>query len=122
MDKLKLFDVIKHPIVTDKASSLNKDNKVGSKLVISVDRNANKKTVKEAVESLFGVKVLDVNTMNITGKRKYSARKYEYKQSDYKKAIVTIAEGSNVESLNSSSEINEQDESVQNFVSQEDSK
>ncbi|MBQ2120265.1 MAG: 50S ribosomal protein L23, partial [Peptococcaceae bacterium] len=57
---------------------------------------ANKIEIKKAIEEIFKVKVVDVNTVRINGKMKRMGR-YEGKTSDYKKAIVQLAEGDSIE-------------------------
>ena len=58
-----------------------------------VDTRANKSEIKKAVETIFGVKVKQVNTMNITGKKKRMGANVG-KRPDWKKAIVTLTEDS----------------------------
>lgn len=65
-----------------------------------VDKRANKIEIKKAVESFYGVKVLDVNTMNYDGKRKSRYTKAGFltgKTNAFKKAIVTLAEGDSID-------------------------
>ncbi|MEF3255127.1 MAG: 50S ribosomal protein L23, partial [Deferribacterales bacterium] len=64
---LTIYDIIKRPLITEKAVDLKeKENQV----VFEVDKRANKIQIKEAVEKLFNVKVVDVRTMNVRGKVK----------------------------------------------------
>ena len=80
------------PLVTEKISDLNEKGKYG----FVVDNKANKVDIKKAVEKMYGVNVLSVNTMSYSGKLK---TRYSKKQiisgrtSSYKKAIITLAEG-----------------------------
>ena len=85
-------DIIIKPIVTEKSVSLMEHNKYVFKVALS----ANKKKIKKAVEEIFKVKVVDVNTLRVKGKVKRMGR-YEGKTSDYKKAIVQLAEGDHIE-------------------------
>ena len=65
-----------------------------------VDKRANKIQIKQAVEEFYGVKVLDVNTMNYSGKVKSRYTKAGFltgKTNAYKKAIVTLAEGNEID-------------------------
>ena len=63
-------DVIKRPVVTEKTTRLMQENKY----CFIVDRRANKTQIRQAVEEIFGVKVLAVNTMNMVGKLKRLGR------------------------------------------------
>lgn len=67
-----------------------------NKYTFLVHTTANKVQVKRAVEEIFNVKVEDVKTMRIEGKTK-RVGVHIGKRADYKKAIVTLAEGSNIE-------------------------
>ncbi len=86
-------DVIKAPIITEKSANIQAD---GKKVVLKVDKNANKVQIRQAVESAFGVKVKSVNTVNVRPKKKRVGR-YEGTTKAYKKAIVTLAEGSELD-------------------------
>ena len=84
-----IYEVLQGPLLTEKGTLLKeKDNKV----LFKVSKNANKIEIKNAVESIFKVKVDCVTTMNYKGKKKRMG-KYEGKRSDWKKAIVTLKEG-----------------------------
>ncbi len=84
-------DLFVGPILTEKTSALANENKV----VFKVKKHADKTTLKIAVEKIFNVKVLDIKTINVSGKKKRFGR-YEGRRQDYKKAIVTIAEGQEI--------------------------
>ena len=56
---------------------------------------ANKTEIRQAIEAIFNVKVVNVNTIRVLGKTKRMG-KYEGKRSDYKKAIVKLAEGNTI--------------------------
>ncbi len=86
-------DVIKAPIITEKSANIQAE---GKKVVLKVDKNANKVQIRQAVESAFGVKVKSVNTVNVRPKKKRVGR-YEGTTKAYKKAIVTLAEGSELD-------------------------
>ena len=86
-------EIIKAPIVTEKSANISAD---GKKVVLKVSKDANKVQIRQAVEKAFGVKVTNVNTVNVRAKKKRVGR-YEGKTKAYKKAIVTLAEGSKVE-------------------------
>lgn len=85
-------DILIKPIVTEKSMSLLE----GNKYTFLVSPEANKVEVKKAVEDLFKVKVLKVNTMVVKGKQK-RVRNIIGRTSDRKKAIVTLREGDKIE-------------------------
>lgn len=86
---MREFDIIKKPVLnTEKA----RDLKASNEYVFIVDKTANKIEIKKAVEKLFEVKVLSVNTLNMKPTTKRS-RTTEYTVSGYKKAIVKLAPG-----------------------------
>lgn len=88
-----LAQIIKRPVaLTEKASRLKMDN---NQVVFEVDRGANKIQIKSAVEAMFGVKVLSVNTLLQRGKVKRMGRSYG-KRHNWKKAIVTLREGDDI--------------------------
>ena len=89
MSNAKHYDTIVAPVVTEKATLLSEENKV----VFEEPLTANKTEIKIAVEKVFGVKVLSVNTLNRNGKRKRSRTGYG-KRRDTKRAIVTLSEES----------------------------
>ncbi len=85
-------DIIIKPVISEKTYSLIDENKY----TFIVDRRANKTEIKIAVEEIFEVKVLSVNTMNQRGKVK--RRGYvSGRRPDVKKAIVTLAAGDEIE-------------------------
>lgn len=83
------FNVIKGPIITEKA---NKLVEIGNKYTFEITRNATKGMVKDAVEALYGVKVLRVNILKTRGREKRSMvnRKMIFRSKDIKKAIVEL--------------------------------
>lgn len=85
-------DIVIRPVVTEKSVSLMQENKYVFKVALS----ANKIEIKKAIEEIFRVKVVNVNTVRVNGKTKRMGR-YEGKTSDYKKAIVQLAEGDSIE-------------------------
>jgi len=86
--------IIRRPIVlTEKAARLQETN---NQVVFEVARKANKIEIKQAIEKLFQVKVLDVNTMNYRGKERRMGRGYA-KLQNWKKAIITLKEGDRIE-------------------------
>lgn len=86
-------EIIKAPIITEKSANISAD---GKKVVLKVSKDANKVQIRQAVEKAFGVKVTNVNTVNVRAKKKRVGR-YEGKTSAYKKAIITLAEGSKLD-------------------------
>jgi large subunit ribosomal protein L23 len=90
--KSEYRNVIKAPIITEKSAALAQNNVI----TFSVDVNANKTQIKQAVEKLFDVKVESVNTVNVKPKKKRVGR-YVGKTNRVKKAIVKLCEGSSIE-------------------------
>ena len=78
-------EIIIAPVITEKSN----DQMQMGKYTFEVNKKATKVEIANAVEKLFGVKVLNVNTMTVKGKTK-RVRYVEGKNSDWKKAIVTI--------------------------------
>jgi large subunit ribosomal protein L23 len=89
--------IIKKPILTEKATL---DSEMNNRFSFVVDRRANKIEIKNAVEKLYGVSVEKVRTMTYGGgkaNRKYTAKGIaEQRNSVWKKAIVTVAEGEEI--------------------------
>ena len=80
------------PIITEKSTMLSEQNKV----VFRVPLDATKPQIKEAVEALFNVNVVGVNTLVVKGKSKLF-RGVPGKRSDVKKAIVTLKDGDSID-------------------------
>ena len=87
-----ITDVLKKPVLTEKSLMLQQTE---NKYTFDVDVNANKIEIKQAVEAMFGVKVESVNVMNVRPKAKRMGR-YEGKTNRRRKAIVKLAEGSEI--------------------------
>ena len=86
------YDLIKKPIITEKATMASDANAV----VFEVAMSANKPQIKEAVEAVFGVKVKAVNTVVSKGKvKRFRGRPGE--RSDKKKAYVILEEGNSID-------------------------
>ena len=81
-------DLLIRPIITEKTSQMMQENKYN----FQVPLTANNVEIRQAIESIFNVKVVNVNTIRVMGKTKRMG-KYVGKRSDYKKAIVKLAEG-----------------------------
>ena len=88
----KDYDIIVTPIITEKATRILESNQV----VFKVSPKATKPQIKTAVESLFGVKVVGVNTVNIKGKRKVF-KGIKGTRASIRKAMVTLAEGQSID-------------------------
>ena len=88
MKEADLYDVLRSPVITEKATMASEYNQV----MFNVARTATKPQIKEAVEKLFTVKVKAVNTLNRKGKVKRFKGRIG-KQSDFKRAVVTLEEG-----------------------------
>jgi large subunit ribosomal protein L23 len=84
--------LIKGPIITEKTHALKE---VANKVTFRVDVKANKIEIRKAVEELFKVKVLGVNTIHLKGKKKRLGRTQGVRP-DWKKAIVTLAPGEKI--------------------------
>jgi large subunit ribosomal protein L23 len=85
-------DILIRPLITEKATAMMQDNKY----IFVVPLKANKVEIRQAVEQIFKVKVLDVNTIRVMGKIKRMGRT-QGKRPDYKKAIVKLAPGQTIE-------------------------
>ena len=80
--------IIKYPIITDKTTRLLEKNQYN----FIVDRYSNKIIIKKAIESLFNVKIIKINTCSLPRKKKRIGKYIGWKPK-YKKAIVTLSEG-----------------------------
>ncbi len=85
--------IIKSPVVTEKSTDLTEKY---NKYSFAVDGRANKIEMKKAIEVLFKVKVIKVNTVKMRGKQK-RVRFRQGKTPDWKKAIVTLRKGDKIE-------------------------
>jgi large subunit ribosomal protein L23 len=87
-------DVVIEPIVSEKSYALLEQNVY----TFRVHPDASKPEIGDAVESIFNVRVLKVNTLNRGGKRRRNRRSWTFgKRSDTKRAYVTLAEGDRIE-------------------------
>jgi large subunit ribosomal protein L23 len=86
---MKLTDVIRRPLITEKTSIQRED---GRTIVFEVALGANKVEIRRAIETLLGSKVNSVRTSIAHGKEKRQGR-YAGRRSDWKKAYVTLREG-----------------------------
>lgn len=90
---MNIYSIIKKPVVTEK-STIARDEE--NKYLFEVDRGATKIDIRNAVEKLFKVNVLNVHTVNVSGKKKRVGRVVGRRRS-WKKAVVTLAPGSSIE-------------------------
>ena len=88
------YDVVVRPLImTEKGETLREEQ---NKVLFEVALKANKAEIKAAVEKLFNVDVLEVNTLVVRGKVGRIGRR-QGKRPNWKKAIVTLAEGDSIE-------------------------
>ena len=92
MSTEQYYDVIREPVITEKATIASENNQIVFRVAIDAD----KKVIKEAVEALFDVKVKAVNTLRRKGKAK-RFRGIPGRQNEMKKAIVTLEDGHSIE-------------------------
>lgn len=90
---MDIYKVIKDPHIAEKGSI---QKELFNQITLKVDKRANKVEIRKAVELLFKTKVLEVNTLNMKGKKRRVGRSFG-KRPDWKKAIVKLAPGENVE-------------------------
>jgi large subunit ribosomal protein L23 len=97
MPELHIYDVIRRPVVTEKTSGMTEDL---SQYVFEVAPKANKVQIREAVETLFNVKVKRINTLIMPAKRGTRGRRVYVRSQQWKKAIVTLKDGDKIELFN----------------------
>lgn len=91
----KYYEIIKAPIITEQSMKLIESQ---NKYTFKVDKKANKVEIKKAIEAIFSVDVLRVNTVNVLPKAK-KVGKYEGFKSAYKKAVVQLPEGQKIDAF-----------------------
>lgn len=94
---MKLSEILIKPILTEKANSQQESLR---RFAFKVNRKANKLEIKKAIETFYGVTVVDVNTSVIPGKNKTRFTKAGFIQGRkpaYKKALITVAEGETID-------------------------
>ena len=89
--KLNIFEIIHQPIITDKTTKLLEKNQYSFR----VNYKVNKNQIKEAIESIFKVKVININTSHEPRKRRKVGRFHGYR-THFKKAIVTLSSDSTI--------------------------
>ncbi len=87
------YTIVREPLLSEKGSDLGEKH---NQYFFKVALGANKIEIKRAIERLYKVKVANVNTMRMSGKRKQLQRKVGYRP-DWKKAVVTLKEGHTIE-------------------------
>ncbi len=90
---MNIYQVLQRPILTEKSDFQRDDNQY----VFEVSRQANKLQIKEAVEIIFDVQVLKVNTMVMKPKRRRLGRKLVQTRPAWKRAVVTLAPGERIQ-------------------------
>ncbi len=89
-----VYEVIDRALLTEKGTRLTEEE---NKYIFRVNPVANKVEIKQAVEELFKVKVVAVNTMNRLGKKKRERTASSGRTAAWKRAVVTLAEGSKID-------------------------
>jgi large subunit ribosomal protein L23 len=87
-----MYEIIRAPLITEKMTMLSEKNQIGFKVAL----NASKPEIAAAIETLFNVKVISVNTLIQKGKTKRFKGRLGVR-SDMKKAIVTLAPGQSID-------------------------
>ncbi len=86
------YHIIRRPLITEKSTDLRED---ANQIVFEVARDANKIEIKQAVEALFKVKVLQVRTMTVRGKNRRVGQNVG-KRPDWKKALIKLRPGDSI--------------------------
>lgn len=90
---MDIYSVIKRPLITEKSTAARDEE---NQYIFEVDKRATKIEIRNAVEKIFKVRVLDVRTINMMGKKKRMGRTTG-RRNDWKKAIVDLPPGSSIE-------------------------
>jgi large subunit ribosomal protein L23 len=91
------MELLKKPVLTEKASALTEKS---NRFTFKVDNKANKLQIKAAIEKMYGVSILAINTMVVVGKLKSRNTKgglVSGRSPKYKKAIVTLKDGETID-------------------------
>lgn len=94
MNTERMLNIIFGPHLSEKTSNIAESN---NQVTFKVARDATKNEIKEAVESLFDVKVTDVQVLNVKGKTKRTAYGKTRRRSDWKKAYVRLEQGQQID-------------------------
>jgi large subunit ribosomal protein L23 len=92
MPQLSIYEIVKSPLLTEKITQLQAENKYA----FAVDIRSNKIQIRKAIEKIYKVKVKGVNIVNVRGKKKQLRMGQTGKTPDWKKAIVTLVEGQEI--------------------------
>jgi large subunit ribosomal protein L23 len=96
MSELHLYDVLLRPVITEQSQQMMELNQYAFEVAL----NANKQQIKEAVQTIFDVRVVKINTMIMPAKRGTRGRHEYWRTKEWKKAIVTLAQGDTIELFN----------------------
>jgi large subunit ribosomal protein L23 len=94
MNQERLLNIIFGPHLSEKTANISEQN---NQVAFKVAGDATKSEIKQAVESLFNVQVRDVQTLNVKGKTKRTARGKIRSRSDWKKAYVRLEQGQQID-------------------------
>ena len=97
MAELHIYDVLRRPVVSEKTAVMTDEK---NQYVFEVADEANKIQIKEAVEVIFEVEVVKVNTMVVPAKRGRRGRNWFLRSKQWKKAVVTLAKDQTIELFN----------------------
>ena len=97
MTDLHIYDVLRRPVVSEKTAVMTDEK---NQYVFEVAEEANKIQIKEAIEVIFEVDVVKVNTMIVPAKRGRRGRNWYMRSKQWKKAIVTLAADQTIELFN----------------------
>ena len=87
-----MYDKIISPVITEKSTNLSEQNKI----IFKINKNANKKNIKNSIEKIFKVNVIKVNIINKKTRSKLT-RGRKVKVVGYKKAIITLKKGQSID-------------------------
>lgn len=87
------YSILEKPLITEKSTMMQEH---GNRVMFQVKRSANKLQIKEAVQNIFNVTVLDVNTINVKPKTQRFGR-HQGQTKAWKKAIVLLKEGDRID-------------------------
>ena len=90
--KRNIYNIIKNPVVTEKTTKISENNQ----FVFKVSVESSKKSIRMAIEKIFKVKVENINTIKVKGKRKVF-KGTQGRRVDYKKAIVKLKDGETID-------------------------
>ena len=97
MAEIHIYEVLRRPVVSEKTAIMTDEK---NQYVFEVADNANKIQIKEAVEVIFEVEVVKVNTMIVPAKRGRRGRNWYLRSRQWKKAVVTLAADQKIELFN----------------------